>query len=372
MTKFGSKETVLRIRYNGILNKPPIPNFSFAISAEDTSGFTVDFDASATIDPENDSLTYKWDFGDGTLTEGIQPTHRYGASAEYQVLLTVTDTEGQAQQVYENVQIGVPPRVKILSPAAGDVFEVDQVLHLKGEAIDFLGNPIPERMLVWEVRQHHADHFHPFMGPTDGNDFDLFPAPVPEDYLAATNSFLEVLLTATDSNGVSTTVSRVIQPRTIMVNIRTEPPGLEVIVDDYALKSPMQIISWVNFNLPLRVQDQPPYIFKSWSGGSTSPSRTMSLFANMTNPTAKAIFCVDLWTECSRDGNCCSGRCNSAKRCAPVPTSKPPSHVPTRPSRPLPTTAPLAAARKPPNVPSSPPQRTSPTIVAVVTINKDS
>ena len=161
MTKFGNLETILRIRYNGILNKPPNPDFTFSTAASDPSGFSIGFDASATTDPENDALAYLWDFGDGNITTGLRPTHRYDLPGEYSVLLTVTDSQGQAQQVYETVKVGIPPRVNILFPMEGDRFNVDQVLRLSGEALDHLNNPIPDENFVWEVRQHHADHYHP-------------------------------------------------------------------------------------------------------------------------------------------------------------------------------------------------------------------
>jgi chitodextrinase len=57
---------------------------------------TVYFDASASGDTPSDksSLTYHWDFGDGTTDTGISPVHTYRSKGNYQVTLTVTDNDG--------------------------------------------------------------------------------------------------------------------------------------------------------------------------------------------------------------------------------------------------------------------------------------
>ncbi len=52
---------------------------------------SIQFDGSASSDPENNSLTYAWDFGDGSNSTGIMPTHSYGETGIYTVCLTVND-----------------------------------------------------------------------------------------------------------------------------------------------------------------------------------------------------------------------------------------------------------------------------------------
>ena len=52
----------------------------------------ITFDGGGTSDPENQIVTYLWDFGDGTLGEGIVVDHAYAETvAEYSVKLTVKD-----------------------------------------------------------------------------------------------------------------------------------------------------------------------------------------------------------------------------------------------------------------------------------------
>ncbi|MFC1717980.1 PKD domain-containing protein, partial [Candidatus Poribacteria bacterium] len=51
----------------------------------------VTFDGSGSSDPENDPLTYDWDFGDGNTGTGVNPTHTYTIADDYTVTLTVSD-----------------------------------------------------------------------------------------------------------------------------------------------------------------------------------------------------------------------------------------------------------------------------------------
>jgi PKD repeat protein len=344
VSKFGNLDTIIRIRYNGILNKPPKPAFDWFYNGETI----IEFDASRSTDPENDSLTYEWDFGDDTEESmDMVTSHEYTTPGEYDTTLTITDPDGQAQQISKTIKIGQVPKVNIISPIENITFSVGQVLRLQGEAYDFLGNPIPEDQLTWEVRQHHAQHFHPFLDITKGNNFDLYPAPKPEDYLAATNSFLKIILTATDEYGLSNTFSMDVQPNVVMVNVTTSPSGLDIVVDDFSMKTPELFTSWDGFNLPVRVDDQPPYLFRSWSDGDKNRTRTVPIVSNINNTNTtniKAIFCMDFGTRCENNGDCCSSYCSGVNNiCATMPitvTQSPTMKASLSPSSSGPTSSP--------------------------------
>ncbi len=51
----------------------------------------IAFDGSLSSDPENDPLTYAWDFGDNLTDTGSMPTHTYTVPGLYNVCLTVND-----------------------------------------------------------------------------------------------------------------------------------------------------------------------------------------------------------------------------------------------------------------------------------------
>ena len=54
----------------------------------------VTFDGSGSTDSDGTIISYDWNFNDGNTGTGIAPTHTYGATGTYTVVLTVTDDDG--------------------------------------------------------------------------------------------------------------------------------------------------------------------------------------------------------------------------------------------------------------------------------------
>ncbi len=59
-------------------------------------------------DPNNDDLTYQWDFGDGTTSYEENPSHTYGSSGTYTVTVTATDSHGAQYTTSFDVQVTKP------------------------------------------------------------------------------------------------------------------------------------------------------------------------------------------------------------------------------------------------------------------------
>jgi PKD repeat protein len=63
-------------------------------SASTLSGLaplSVSFSGQGSSDPDNDPLTYRWDFGDGQTAAGRDVSHTYNTNGQYSVRLTVND-----------------------------------------------------------------------------------------------------------------------------------------------------------------------------------------------------------------------------------------------------------------------------------------
>lgn len=56
-------------------------------------GQSVQFDGTASSDPDCDIVAYAWDYGDGNTGTGATPTHTYAAAGNYTVTLVVTDND---------------------------------------------------------------------------------------------------------------------------------------------------------------------------------------------------------------------------------------------------------------------------------------
>ena len=66
----------------------------FEAPAPDKERYGVEFafDGSGSHDPDGSSISYAWNFGDGSNTgSGVAPIHTYAAGGTYKVVLTVTD-----------------------------------------------------------------------------------------------------------------------------------------------------------------------------------------------------------------------------------------------------------------------------------------
>lgn len=84
-------------------NNPPISNSGGPYTG--TPNTEISFDGSDSVDPDGDSLTYFWTFGDGDTGSGIYPSHAYGIDGVYSISLTVTDTQGTTDNHSSTVTI---------------------------------------------------------------------------------------------------------------------------------------------------------------------------------------------------------------------------------------------------------------------------
>lgn len=81
----------------------------FDVSSQDGVTQTLVFDASYTLNAAGfvaaEDASFVWDFGDGTLGEGIVGSHKYENAGRYDVSLTVTTKEGEVKTVSTQVAI---------------------------------------------------------------------------------------------------------------------------------------------------------------------------------------------------------------------------------------------------------------------------
>src|SRR5204863_83456 len=56
-----------------------------------SSGTTITFDGTRSVDADGDALVYSWDFGDGQTGTGPMVTHTYAGGGTYPVVLLVND-----------------------------------------------------------------------------------------------------------------------------------------------------------------------------------------------------------------------------------------------------------------------------------------
>ena len=77
-------------------NNPPVVNALIPTSGN--TGKIVAFNSIGTVDPDGDTLSYLWNFGDGTTSTENNPTHIYQSAGKYLVTLTVSDLKYSEQK----------------------------------------------------------------------------------------------------------------------------------------------------------------------------------------------------------------------------------------------------------------------------------
>jgi glucose/arabinose dehydrogenase/chitodextrinase len=203
---------VRRIRYDGVVA---------AASATPQSGYsplTVSFSSAGSADGLGGSLSYLWNFGDGTTSTQPNPQHTYVSAGvqTFTATLTVTNSASDSSSASVPITVGsLPPSPVITSPADGTPVEPGQVVSYSGAASDPDDGALPGSALQWDILLHHNSHIHAFVGGTGATG--SFTA---EFHGAGTYSY-ELLLTATDSSGLKGTTSV-----NLPVLPDTEPPSV--------------------------------------------------------------------------------------------------------------------------------------------------
>lgn len=86
-------------------NEPPVASFMYAPENPSIAPVEIQFDASASHDPDGRIVGYKWDFGDGEGTIGERVAHTYVGEGSYSAGLTVTDNGGATGSAYTTIVI---------------------------------------------------------------------------------------------------------------------------------------------------------------------------------------------------------------------------------------------------------------------------
>jgi outer membrane protein OmpA-like peptidoglycan-associated protein len=138
-------------------NRPPVCRLTAPTEAQ--AGGAVALDASASSDPDNDPLSYTWDFGDGTppapRSSTPRITHSYARVGSYTVRVTVDDGRGGACSA--TAIVPVSQRIVLTERAGRVLFDFDKAT-LKPEAKSQLAGVLQLVRDQPGIRIHVAGH----------------------------------------------------------------------------------------------------------------------------------------------------------------------------------------------------------------------
>ena len=277
-TTYAGGGQIRKISYLSAGNAAPIMSSVTANPAAGALPLNVAFTAVAS-DGNGDALTYFWDFGDGTtaITTTASTNKTYTTVGTFTASVRARDSNFAFSAASTTVVRpgNAPPTVSIVSPASGYLFNVGDTITLTANATDSEDGVLPASAMSWRVLLHHDAHTHPLLAATTGNTI-TFTAPPPEDLAAAITSYLEIILTVTDSGGATTVISQSVMPRKVALTLAAAPQpaaiGARILVKGgTTVVAGTTVTAWAGWALPVAVRDQNRgnggLRFASWSDG---------------------------------------------------------------------------------------------------------
>lgn len=242
--------------------------------------FEVTLDGSESTDAEDDAeeldLTYEWDLdADGSFDDdvGQKVELEYTDPNEEPIVqLRVTDTGGAADVARITLYPGdLPPEVEMALPDADVEWIVGEEIELSGSATDPKGDADSDEppRLDWEVFLRHCpDHCHSHPHAHIAGKVSATVVAPDHEY----PSHLEAKLTATDSRGLSVSISREIYPKSVVVTMRSEPAGARLTIASTTQPAPFTETLLAGGSATISAPEtvvigERSYNFASWSDG---------------------------------------------------------------------------------------------------------
>ena len=255
-----------------------------AASASPNAGLAslpVQFSSAGSTDPYGLTLSYSWDFGDGSpLSTDPNPSHTYGSNGTYTATLTVGNGTSSASATTQVVVGSSPPSASILSPAVAATYNGGDTIAFSGAATDAVDGTLPASAYTWQIDFYSSGVAKPFYlaevpgpiyGPVSGVTSGSFQ--IPTNYSNTPGTFYRITMTVVDSLGLTTVVTRDIIPNLTSWTVGSNMPGSLVFVDGTLHTTPYTTsdvvgVKHVLMGLPTQVVGGTRYRLNGWADGS--------------------------------------------------------------------------------------------------------
>jgi glucose/arabinose dehydrogenase len=264
------------------------------LSADPESGLlsgghlNIHLDASESSDPENEPLSFEWDFNeDGVFEAGAaKETLNLTEAKNRTIEVRVSDAQGKKSVAEVTVYPGDnPPVATIESPDPKSLaWHVGQKIEFSGSAKDAKGNDLRYTHLYWHARLLHCpggpEHCH-------AHPLQVFPGVNSGSFLAPDHDYpssIELSLTATDERGLSKTTTVELDPQEVDLPVNSVPAGVTLSAGLLSEPGPFTLESiegsQVQLSAPKTAEvNGTTYTWKRWSdgGGATHTVRAGEL-----------------------------------------------------------------------------------------------
>jgi PKD repeat protein len=253
----------------GTASSAPIAVAAASVT-EGREPLVVNFSSAGSADPDGDAISFRWEFGDGTSSNQANPVKTYTARGTYTVRLTVSDGVHQVQASPITISAGVRPTLRITAPIDGSSYRSGDTIHYGATAVDARGVALGDGAFTTSVLLHHGTHVHPFLGPLTSRT-GTFTIPTTGE--PAADTWYEVIITATDTDGLATTSSVNIRPIVVRIALASDVPGGRLLLDGVPTTTPYSTAAVVGFQREIAApptmvgSDGATWHFTGWSDG---------------------------------------------------------------------------------------------------------
>ena len=229
-------------------------------------------------------------FGDSTVAN---PTFVYTTAGAKTVQLRVTDTGGATGTTSFAIFPGTSAPVPVInSPTSTSLFRVGDTINFSGGATDVEDGTLSASQLQWDIVLVHGNSIDPTN--THTHALQSFTGVSTGSFVAPSHeypSWLEIRLTATDSNGLVTTTVRRIDPVVAALTFASNVAGVTLTHNSDTVAAPFSrnVIAGSSnvISAPTQMIGGVNYVFSSWSDGG---AQTHSIFpAGNTTYTANYV-----------------------------------------------------------------------------------
>jgi glucose/arabinose dehydrogenase/PKD repeat protein len=265
--------SIHRISYSSG-NQPPVAHLT-ATPEWGSSPLTATFDATGSTDADGEALNYEWDpEGDGSYekaTSGGAKSRTFKDATNHTVAVRVRDGQGATSIARVTVYPGdTPPQPQIVAPALGFTWRVGEPIEFEGLAHDGEDGDLAGTSLDWNSRLYHCPssgcHAHPLQA---------FPAVAAGTLIAPDHDYpshIDLTLTAVDSRGLSARKTISLYPRTVDLDIASEPAGVTLTAGLLTQPGPFSFTaiegSHITLSAPLSTEfEGEAYAWQGWSDG---------------------------------------------------------------------------------------------------------
>ncbi len=216
---------------------------------------------------------YQWQKDGADIPGATDASYSFVATptdeGEYRVI--ISNSVGNITSNAANLTVvnNARPTATITSPTDSSLYTAGTEIMFSGTGSDPEDGELSPEAFQWQIDFHHDTHKHDqpsIPGVVNGSLF------IPNEGETSDNVWYTILLTVTDSKGLTGIDSVRILPRKSMISVNTEPPGLTVTIDGQPFSTPVEFLSVEGMKRTFEVETPQTmngheFEFEAWSNG---------------------------------------------------------------------------------------------------------